>query len=252
MKISCKILNPPFFLKYMKSIASFCDEGLIQFHKGIRFVGLDASRISIMELKLSDDVVETDSDENLFAPISLWSLSKIIARFSNPETLTITYNETLNSLVIQGKIQNRKKTFRLPTIDISEELEDPMPALSKIKYNAIFKIDGKDLLDAIMDGGMNAESITLMTKGTYLHVLSGGINGDSETIIDTGIEIYDNVKSSYSIDRLKRILTPMKTSNILIMLKTDFPISIYDKLTDKSHMLYYLAPRVLGGEYKDD
>ncbi|KKK66586.1 hypothetical protein LCGC14_2962630, partial [marine sediment metagenome] len=32
MKISCKILNPPFFLKYMKSIASFCDEGLIQFH----------------------------------------------------------------------------------------------------------------------------------------------------------------------------------------------------------------------------
>ena len=236
----------------MKSIASFCDEGLIQFHKGIRFVGLDASRISIMELKLADDVIETDSDENLFAPVSLWSLSKIIARFKNPETLTITYNDMLNSLIIKGKILNIKKTFRLPTIEMSKELEDPMPALGKIRYNAIFKIEGRDLLDAIMDGEMNAESITLMTKGTYLHVLSGGINGDSETIIDTGIEIYDNAKSSYSIDRLKRILTPMKTSNILVMLKTDFPLSIYDKLTDKSHMLYYLAPRVLGEEYKND
>ena len=227
----------------MKSIASFCDEGVIQFHKGIRFVGLDPSRIAVMELKLADDVVETDSDKNLFAPVSLWSLSKIIARFSNPETLTITYNETLNSIIIQGKILNKKKTFRLPTIDINEEVEDPMPSLSKIKYNAIFKLNSGNLLDAIKDGEMVSELTTFTTNDTSIIITSGGVNGDSETIIDTGMEIYGKEKSSYSIDRLKKILTPMK-GEILVMMKTDYPLAIYDKLTDKSHMFYYLAPRV--------
>lgn len=244
MKISCDILNPAFFLKYMKNVSNFCDEGLIHFNNGIRFVGLDGSRIVVMELKLGDDIVKVDNNIKLVAPVSLSKLSKITARFRNPEHLNVTFDESINMLIIKGKINNRTKTFRLASIDIDEDFKDPIPILSKIQYNAIFKISGKELLDAVKDCEMFSESVALETKNNIFIVSTDGISGDTETKIDMGVEIYGNEKSDYSIHFLKKILPVMGGMDILVMLKSDYPLAIYDKLSDKSHMLYYLAPRI--------
>ena len=244
MKISCNILNPTFFLKHMKCIAEFCDEGYIHFNNGIRFIGIDPSRIAVMELLMANDVVETNSNNKLSAPVNLWDLSKIIARFSKPEELELAYDEIDNRVMVRGDIVGKKKTFRLSTIDINENLEDPLPALAKIKYNAIFKINSKSLLDAVKDTELFAESVRFSTEGSELIVSTYGCIGDVETRLETGSEIYGSEKTRYSINYLKKILIPMGDSNILLMFKSDFPVAIYDKLSEKSHMLYYLAPIV--------
>ncbi len=254
MKISCNILKPNFFLKYMKSMGEFCDEGLIHFNNGIRFVGIDASRIAIMELIMGEDTVEINSNKKLSAPIRMSDLSKIIARFSKPKSLILEYDEVINKLIIKGDINNKKKTFRLATIEMDSNFEDPIPALSKIRFNTVFKIPCNDILDAVKDGEIFAESVRFKTDGSIFIISAHGTMGDTKTRIDTGIEIFGSEISSYSIRYLKKILTPMSGSDIIIMYKKDFPLSIYDKISPKSHMLYYLGPIVLdvGEDYEDD
>ena len=251
MKISCNILNPSFFLKHMKSVAEFCDEGFIHFDNGIRFIGIDPSRIAVMELLMANDVVESDSKNKLSAPVKLWDLAKVIARFKNPKELELAYDESTNKITIRGVIGKKKKTFKLPTIDIDENLEDPLPALAKIKYNAIFKVGSDLLLDVIKDGELFAESVRFSTHNTILIVSTYGVGGENISEIDTGNEIYGKEKTRYSIKYLKKILTPMGSTDILIMFKSDYPIAIRDKLSEKSHMLYYLAPIVDDEERPD-
>lgn len=251
MKVSCNILNPVFFLKYMKNIASFCDEGLLHFDNGIRFVGMDSSRIVVMELKLSDDIVTVDSKAKLVAPINLWSLAKIIARFSKPSYLSVIYDDPDNTLIIKGEVNGRKKTFKLNTIDIDMDFKDPIPTLSKIKYNAIFKVNGGEVLDAIKDAELWLESVNFKAKDMILTISADGINGSSKTEIDIE-KTYGNEISDYSVHFLKKMLDPMKSSDIMMMLKSAYPLAMYDKLSAKSHMLYYLAPRIISEVEFDD
>ena len=136
-------------------------------------------------------------------------------------------------------------------IDIYENLEDHLPAQAKIKYNAIFKVGSDLLLDVIKDGELFAESVRFSTHNTILIVSTYGVGGENISEIDTGNEIYGKEKTRYSIKYLKKILTPMGSTDILIMFKSDYPIAIRDKLSEKSHMLYYLAPIVDDEERPD-
>jgi len=246
MKGKYKILNPKFFIKHMEVLGTFLYEGVIRFYKDmIRVVGLYPSRISVMELKMGDDYIETNNKIPLEATIDVTNFAKILKRFSNPEELEIICDEQDNMIIIKGKIRNKIKTFKLSMIDLdTSDWKDPIPNLSKIKYNAIFNLNAKDLHEAILDAELFTEFFTIKTEDQKLHIVGSGATGDSDTLIELETEIYSNEKTDYSIERMKKMLKPMGESNILIMFKSDYPIAIYEKLSNKSHMLYYLAPRV--------
>jgi len=249
VKAEYNILNPKFFLRHINTIASFIDEGFIFFSNRIRLVGIDPGRIAILELKMDSDIVETTNKNLLKAPINLDDFAKICKRFSNPEILKLIYDEPNNTIIIQGKIRNKKKTFKLSTIDIDEsKLEDPLPSLSKIKFNSIFRISASDIKDALLDCEMYSEVFTLHANKKGIDISATGIIGSNNTLIQLEDEIYGDEKTEYSTSRVKKIVTPLIGTDILIMFKKDFPIAIYDKISEKSHMLYYLAPRIDNNE----
>jgi len=253
MKAAYKILNPKFFIKHSEVIASFLYEGVMQFSDEIRLVGIDPGRIAVLELKLGNDLVETTNKTKLEAPINLDDFSKITKRFSDPEELTISFDDFDNIVTIKGKIKNKTKTFRLSTIDMDmTDFKDPIPMLSKIKYNVVFKISSGDLLDALKDTELYSDIFTISTDNGLVIISATGIIGSSKTEIEPITEIYAKEKSSYSTGRTKKILTPLKGSDVLVMLKKDYPLALYDRLSAKSHMLYYLAPRIDEEEDDDD
>jgi len=236
----------------MDSIASFLDEGVIRFSDKIRIVGMDRGRICVLELLMGDDYIKTTNIKELEAPVDLFSISKIMKRFSNPEELYISYDEMSNAVTIKGKIKNRTKTFKSQTIDIDmTDFEDPIPKLSKIKYNAVFQIEANELLDAMKDVELFAEFFTIESSDNNIRISASNPTG--ECITDIEIEdLYGNEKSSYQTERIKKIIKPIGNCKVLIMFNSNYPIAIYDKLSSKSHMLYYLAPRVVDEDEEDD
>lgn len=243
--VTYNILDPKFFIKHSEVIASFLYEGILHLSDEIRLFGIDPGRIAVLELKLGNDLIETDNKHKLEAPINLGDFAKITKRFKDPEELTLIYDNISNMVTIRGKIKNKTKTFKLSTIDIDmTDIIDPIPKLLQIQYNAMFKISVNDLLDAVKDAEMFAEIFTIGIEDNNVFVCGGGVSGESKTIIETDSEIYGNEQSSYSIDRVKKMIMPLRGGDVIIMLKSDFPLSIYDKISNKSHMLYYLAPRI--------
>lgn len=248
MKAEFTILEPNFFIKHIKVIAEFLDESLIRFSDKIRIVGLDPSRIAVIELLMDNDYIKTTNKKEIEAPVSLDSISKIMKRFSNPDELYIICDEESQAVIIKGKINNRTKTFRSQMIDLDMgDFEDPIPSLSKIKYDVVFPIEANIFKDILKDAEIFSEFIIIETLDDGINIFAENSSGECNSKLERD-DLGGYTKCSYSIKMLNNIINPIGNTNLLIMLKTDHPIALYDKLSAKSHMLYYLAPRILRKE----
>ena len=239
--------NPNFFIRYFNTISALNDEGIIEFGEKIRIMGIDRSRIAIFELLIGEDNLEIVRDQSIKIPLYLTDLQKILKRFSSPEELKIKYDNNSSQLIIEGKIGNKKKTFRLREITLDNDLrQDPIPSLLKLEMNVVFKVDANDFLDAIKDCLIYKDIGTLHIKDNLFTIENTSVNGSCETQIELDNEVFCEETSDYSFVWLKTILEPMRGSGIIVMFREDYPIQLYDKLSEKSHMRWYVAPRVGG------
>lgn len=244
MKAKYLITNPKFFLKHMESIGNVYYEGIIQFKENIRMTGIDPSRITLFEFIMGDDVLETTNKKKLLAPIDISDLNKILKRFKNPSELTLICDTDKQTIVIKGKVGNKSKTFNLSMITLETELFKVPSSLGKIEYNAVFRLNSNDLKEAAKDVEIYTEILSLKLKEDGLHVFANSPIGNVDTIIHMDVDTPVDDVASFSVKYVNNIVKDMKDTNLIVMLKSDHPLSIYDKLSDKSRILYYLAPRV--------
>lgn len=238
------ILNPKYFLKHMSSISNIYYEGIIQFGKNIRMVGIDPSRIAVFEFVLGSDCIETTNTKNLFAPICIDDFDKILKRFKNPSEFKIIYDTDRQKVTVKGKIGNKTKTFNISTIEFDGKFDMLPTSLSKIKYNAVFRVNSNDLLEAIKDVEIYSSCFSLKLQMDGLHVFTNSVIGDIDTIIHIDVDAPIKDVASFSVRYIQNIIKNLGSTDLIIMLKKDYPICIYDKLSEKSYILYYIAPRV--------
>ena len=245
--IEYNILNPSFFINTMKSISSVVDEGYLEFGDGIRVFGIGPSRIILFELTIGDDILDIIQGGQEDVPLNLDDLRKVLERFKGgkPEYLTLSYDNTQLKLKVKGKINNKTKTFTLSAIDLDYKTDiNPLPKLMKLHLDAIFKIGVSDMVDALKDINLVSEFFNIETLNNSVLFTGGAALGTAETEIESKSEIYSNQKCSYSLLLVKKILESTYNNEVVIMFKKDYPIAIYDKISDKSKMVWFLGPRV--------
>ena len=151
-----------------------------------------------------------------------------------------------------GPFLGRKKTFKLPAIDLDHEKELPIDSLLEMPLNAIFNVNIADLKDMVEDCEMLSDEIDIMTKYNKVIFKSSYVYG-SEIISEMPVEdIIEGEKSAYSVRYLKLLCNAMVGNNATIRFGSAKPLIAYLKLGDNSRIIYFLAPRVLEEDFEDD
>lgn len=236
------IKKPEFFIKYMKELGNIIYEAYIEFGGKIRICGMDPSRICLLEFVYGGEELEIIEDEKRNFGLNFGELNKIFQRFKSPKEIFIKTND--NILIVTGDIGNKTKTFKINEYDIDTGDEIPMEKILSIPYNAIIRMEGSDLEDAIKDAELYNMELMIQTKGNNIIFGSNSIYGSTNTKIEMDYDIFSDEKSFYPIKFLKNMIKPMTNSKITLMLKTDYPLAIYDKLSNDSYIRWFLGPRV--------
>ena len=244
------IKDPKFFISCMKSISSVVDETVLEFGGKLRSYGMDGGRICLYELLIGKSELEIKSDGKIKVIVCVSDLQKILSRFSNPDELTIQYND--NRITIKGRIANKTKTFRLATL--AEDI--PPDLISKIMGNleakSVFTISLTDFLDMVKDGELYTEHVRIKTVDNKVIIDGNGQVGDFRSEYELDDEVTSEEACQYSIKFIKDIMGTLGNPEVIVSFSTKAPIMIYNKLSKDSHLRWFIAPRVEDDDFEDD
>jgi len=249
--IDYEILEPQVFIKRVEAIEKMIDEGWIQFKPDcIRMVGLDPSRIAVFEFVAGEDMVTIHESDEMSLPINFFDMCKVLVRMKTAETLRLQYDGSFFKLI--GKIDNRKKTFNLPLIDITEVEEPPMDHLLSMPLKVTFFVDVTSLKDMIEDCAIFSDTLTVTTKTD--RVIMGAIYfGSANVISEIEVEdVHEDELTSYAIRFLKIAVDCMIGEKVLVRFQSNYPMLILNKISELSRMVFFLAPRVEESDFPDD
>ena len=210
----------------------------------IELVAMDPANVAMVIFKLlSSCFTEYDVKKELNIAINLSNFKQILGRAKPEDILTLEMEE--NKLKIQMK-SNTTRTFSLPIIDLEEE-EQKVPEL---KFPVSIKTTASLLSGSIEDVDIVAESVTFLTEPKKLIILAEGdlsqakieVKDDEETKINS---TSDNIRSKYSIEYLKKMITASKlASEVTMQFDKDYPLKLEYTVVDKLQLAFVLAPRV--------
>ena len=241
-------LAEPTYLKESVSIISdLVNEARFKVTQdAIELVAMDPANVAMVIFKLlSSCFTEYDVKEDVEIAINLENLKQILRRASANDMLTLELGEN-NKLKIQLK-GNTTRTFSLPIIEL-EEKEQNIPEL---KFPVKIVIPSSTLTNAIEDADIVAESVSLEAEPKKFTVnAQGDLSQAKIEIVESDnnkIEVEGSVKikSKYSIEYLKKMISGAKLSNeVSINFNKDYPLKLEYKTVDKVMLSFILAPRV--------
>ncbi len=244
MKLS---LAEPNYLKDSVSIISeLVNEAVFKIKpNSMELVAMDPANVAMVIFKLlSSAFVEYKVDKEIDIAINLSNLKQILKRAKSSDTLNLELEEDKLKIQFQGE---STRTFFLPIID----LEDNDQRVPDLNFPVSIKTRTNVLSDAIEDVGVVAESVSLVIDNKTMTVLAEGdlskakieIPSKGDTIIVT--ESSDKIKSKYSIEYLKKMMTASKLADdVTIQFNSDYPLKLEYKSVDKLFLSFILAPRV--------
>jgi len=250
--------------KILKSIidtlASIIDETeIIITPKELLIKAMDPSRICLLQIMIKKadwDIYNCETEQKI--GINLDDLDKIMKRASSKDSITLSFIPEEQKLKIKMKREgdNRVRVFSLASLKL--EMEDiPLDNLLKIDYSTILVIDISILEEAIKDGEIYSEIITIESiENEGINLNSVGIIG--EMLYEIGLDeleelnITKNTTGSYSINFLKAILKLKSiTEKLEISLKTDNPAKFVFNIIEGGKADFFLAPRVEEVEFDE-
>ncbi len=241
-------LAEPTYLKESISIISdLVNEARFKVTKdAIGLIAMDPANAAMVIFKLlSSSFTEYDVKEDVEIAINLNNLKQIIRRAGANDMLTLELGKE-NKLKIQLKGKTTR-TFSLPIIEL-EEKEQKIPDL---KFPVTIKIPSSMLNDAIEDANIVAESVTFEAEPNKFTVNAEGdlsqakIEMNESDNIKINVEGSSKIKSKYSIEYLKKMVTGSKLSEeASIQFGADYPLKLEYKTMDKVMLSFILAPRV--------
>lgn len=243
--IEYRIMDCRFFTKTISFISELTDEGFIEFGGKIRVSGLDRGRLSMFELYIDENELEIIQDEDRNVAISFDALSKIMKRLTSADSLIIKFDTFKNRLTIIGMVDGKKKTFGIQEIDLDyKDNTEFMGRLMKMKMNVAFSMDVLDLRDIVSDIEMISDNIYIKSLPNSILFYSTGYTSEEVSIDFPTGENFTNDVASYAIHFLKKYVKGFGGMKAIIRYKTDCPLQLFHKLTDKSKFVFFIAPRV--------
>lgn len=240
------ILADSSYLKESVSvIADLVNEARFKFTRdGMELIAMDPANVAMVIFKLLSSGFESyDHEKDIEVGVNLQSFKQILRRASPSDTLML---EVGDKLTIQMRAASTR-TFSLPLIEL-EEREQRVPNLT---FPLHVSMRSAALTDAITDADIVAESVsfrcdpgvfTIMAKGDH-SVANIEIKADNNTHIKT--ETKADVKSKYSIEYLKKMITGAKIADTVeIQFNQDYPLRLDYRVVDRMALSFILAPRV--------
>jgi len=242
--INYEILNPKFFIDSMEGISTIIEEGMLEFNNGIKIFGIGPSRTTLFELNIGADILNVHSDEEVNVPINFFDLQKMLKRLKGgKENIFLFYDN--NKITIRGKIGNKTKTFSLAElVELDCEIQvNPIENLLKLDLDSSFKIKTNDFVEALKDCEIYSDYVSLKTKNNSVVISTEAIIGEGSTEIETDPILVESI-SGYSLLFLKKIFEKITSEEVLIRFTTDFPIMIYDRISESTRMIWFVSPRI--------
>lgn len=238
-------LSEPRYLKDSITIISdLVNEATFKVTKeGIELIAMDPANVAMVIYKLfSSAFIEYEVPEDTSIGINLNNLKAILRRTKPSDTLTLEVKENKLNIVLKG---SSTRTFSIPII----ELEDREQSVPDLKFNAKMIANATTLNEAIEDVDVVAEAVSFSAENDVITIKA---EGDlSRAIIEiksdenTKIEASAPVKSKYSIEYLKKMISGSKlATNVELSFNQDYPIKLDYKVIDRVLLSFILAPRV--------
>jgi len=227
------------------SIASLVEEGLFEIKKdGIHLKAMDPSQISMVSFSMPKIAfLEYHVDEERKLGLDIAQLSNVLARGKRGEKAELSAED--GRLVIKFIAEKKKRTFKIPILDIGEGLQrEP-----KIDYANYVKIGGDAFKEVLKDAKLVSSHVKLIINPDAFSVEVKGDNGDVRAEFEKGTgEISDlksaGAKATFPLQYLEDIVKATTASSVItINLETDRPLKLeYD--VEGAKVVYFLAPRI--------
>lgn len=237
------ILNEPELLKNSISIISdlVSEAKFIITPTGMEIVAMDDASVAMVIFKLPNtSFAEYSIEKDTEIGLNLVNLKQILRRATD-DALTIELEENRLKLQLQGRTT---KTFNLPVF----ELEGTAQKVPDLKFSASVKTTTSILTNAVGDADIAAEAVAFIAKPQkFILEAEGDLNRAVIEIPEddtTKVDAADEVKSKYSLEYLKKMITGSKISDqVLISFSKDYPLRL-DFGNDKLSLSFILAPRI--------
>lgn len=240
------LAEPAYFKDSIMVISDLVSEARFKIGTdGLELVAMDPANVAMVIYKLfASSFVDYNVENETEIAINLNNLKQILRRVKPNDMLTleVSAENKLNVTIKSGQT----RTFSLPILEL-EQREQKVPELD---FPVIITTSCSILNDSIEDASIVAESVLLQAEKDKLLIKAEGdlskasieIPADDQTSI---VQDKDQVKSKYSIEYLKKIITGSKLADTAtIYFNEDYPLKIEYKVVDKVLLAFILAPRV--------
>lgn len=224
----------------IKNIKDLVPEVDIKIDKeGLSIITMDPANVAMVIFKLpakSCMSFEHTEGEDSFG-INLSNLSKILKRVKKDDMIKLITTDTKMSLKI-----GTARAFTIPKIDIEESAQK----IPNLKLTSYINLDRKELLDAVEDVNIVANSsVFILTKDTF--TVEGEENLMKAKIDFSNLDISipedeTKIKVKFAIEYLKKMLSA-PCEKVKVELGNDKPLML-TFINDAYDLAYMLAPRV--------
>jgi len=243
------ILDVKLLRDVLTAISTLIDEGTFNISpEGIKLRSMDPSRVAMVDFSMQKSAFdEYASDQDAKVCVNLSELLKLLKRAKRDETLEISLDESASQLivVIRGKYT---RTFRMPTLEVSEE-EVPTP---NVTFNAKVTLTTDGLKQSLEDVALVSDHVRIETDGEkFLMSAKGDIMGadielqkGSDALLS--LEVKEPCKATYPLSYLSDIVKAASATSEVVDLEfsTDMPVRLDFKQPYDGSLIYYLAPRI--------
>jgi len=211
--------------------------------KGINLRAVDPAHVAMVDLTIEKDAFDEFKADEIELGVDMDKFAGIMRLASSGDSISLTYDDKANRLVIQ--IGNLVRKMAL--IDTAGMPDPKMPTLElpgKVVVKASELIRGVRASEAISDHlalSMNKDNFELFAEGD-----TDTVNLSLSKDMLEGLTSNGDCKSLFSIDYLSNMIKPVKSSESLtIHLGNDNPTRVEFAIANKKgHVTYLLAPRI--------
>lgn len=223
------------------AISSIVDEVQIQTDsEGMRLDALDRSHITFVHLELKASLFdEFICDEPEKINIDTDEFMKVLKRAKSNDHVLLTLDEGNLIVTFEGEAT---RTFKIRLIDM--EYDSPVPP--QLEHPVKIEVPFALLKDSINDIDIFSDKIALSVDSDNFVASADGEFGDASIEYIHGEKIDTEVRSSFSLEKIREMLKADKFSDIAeIRLGNDLPLTLsLEMVTGDGKLSFLLAPRL--------
>jgi len=260
MSFALKLDNSKILKGIVETLVSIADEAqIIVNDKEFVINAMDSGRICMLRVLLKKDCfIEYNGAKKSKVEINLKDLDKILKRSTLDNSIGIEFNAKEQKVKIRLKKEGTSltRTFRLAAIQAETE-EFPVDVLRNIEYSSKWKMEPELLIEAIKDGELYSNTVTVAVEEEKLLTISSiGPIGEMTFELEVSELLENSIKGKnvgmFSLSFLKAILKIAPVTEKLEMAVTnDNPLRLLADLIGGGELSYFLAVKVEESEVKE-